>query len=144
MGSTHGYRLISIVPQHNTVCSQTLSIRCFYIFSIIFQISFLYRTPKICAAEKYLCEAPPTHQSSSLRTEKTPINKSPADDTTRVSGCVRRLSRLLCLALAPRADAAGHLLVKMLSFHACINATRTKAFRVRVNFVRNTLKACTK
>ena len=108
--------------------------------------SNLFSVPhtKIRAAEKYLCEAPPTHQSSSLRTEKTPINKSPADDTTRVSGCVRRLSRLLCLALAPRADAAGHLLVKMLSFHACINATRTKAFRVRVNFVRNTLKACTK
>ena len=67
--------------------------------------SNLFSVPhtKIRAAEKYLCEAPPTHQSSSLRTDKTPINKSPADDTTRVSECVRRLSRLLCLTLVLRA-----------------------------------------
>ena len=116
----------------------------FLYLSIIFQISFLYRTPKICAAEKYLCEAPPTRQSSSLRTEKTPINKSPTDDTTRVSGCVRRLSRFLCLTLVLQAAGSQSLARQMLSFHACINATRTKAFRVRVNFVRNTLKACTK
>ena len=107
--------------------------------------SNLFSVPhtKIRAAEKFFI-CPPPAKAAVFVPRKTPINKSPADDTTRVSGCVRRLSRLLCLALAPRADAAGHLLVKMLSFHACINATRTKAFRVRVNFVRNTLKACTK
>ena len=109
MGSTHGYRLIDIVPQTQHRMLTNVEYTVFLYLSIIFQISFLYRTPKICAAEKYLCEAPPTRQSSSLRTEKIPINKSPADDTTRVSGCVRRLSRFLCLTLVLQAAGSQSL-----------------------------------